>query len=417
MPYLERGQKGFGRALAALFAGGFVTFAILYSTQPLLPVLSADFHVSPAVASLSVSLTTAILAIFMLLTSAWSEDRGRKSIMVASVLASSVLAILTALAPSFLSLLVLRAVVGATLAGLPAIAMAYVNEEFHPATLGIVMGMYVSGTSVGGMSGRILVGAMSDLWSWRGALAGLGIISLAASILFWRGLPASRHFTPKPGALRRLAPSLAAKLRDPGLLTLYGLGFVLMGSFVTLYNYLGYELMGPPYHLSQTWVGLIFLVYLSGTFSSTWMGRLADKHGRVKILWVGLGLSIAGALLTLAQPLGVKIAATALFTSGFFGSHAIASAWVGKRAKTEKAEASSLYLLFYYAGSSLAGVTGGFLWTRFGWPGVIGLIVGLLGVGLLLAGGLQHLERLTIAAAQGPQGSAGGQPMGAHHGR
>ncbi|MBX6396400.1 MAG: MFS transporter, partial [Alicyclobacillaceae bacterium] len=242
MPYLERGKKGFGKAMAALFAGGFVTFAILYSTQPLLPVLSAAYHVSPAAASLSVSLSTATLAVSMLLTSAWSEQRGRKSIMVASVVASSILAILTAWSPSFVSLLVLRTLLGVTLAGLPAIAMAYVNEEFHPATLGVVMGMYVSGTSVGGMTGRILIGALSDVVSWRTALAILGGISLLCSLWFWHSLPPSRHFTPKPEAVRKLIPSLAGKLRDPGLLCLYGLGFILMGGFVTLYNYMGFVL-------------------------------------------------------------------------------------------------------------------------------------------------------------------------------
>ncbi|MDI3328436.1 MAG: MFS transporter [Alicyclobacillaceae bacterium] len=390
MRYLERGQKGFRQAMAALFAGGFVTFAILYSTQPLLPVLSAEYQVSPAMASLSVSLTTATLAVAMLWTSAWSEGRGRKPIMAASLLVSSLLALLTAFAPSYGVLLVLRALLGISLAGLPAIAMAYVNEEFHPATLGLAMGMYVSGTSLGGMMGRILVGALSDLGSWRAALGALGIISLLCSLWFWRALPPSRHFTPQPEAVHHPVPSFARKLRDPGLLCLYGLGFVLMGGFVTLYNYMGYLLTGPAYGLSQTEAGLIFLVYLAGTFSSAWMGRLADRFGRLRVLQAGIIASLAGVLLTLAAPLAIKISGTALFTFGFFGSHAVASAWVGKRADGEKSEAASLYLLFYYAGSSLAGATGGLLWSRFGWPGVVALIGGLFAAGLALTAGLAH---------------------------
>ena len=46
----------------ALFAAGLATFALLYSTQALLPALSAGLSLSPAQASLTVSATTAALA-------------------------------------------------------------------------------------------------------------------------------------------------------------------------------------------------------------------------------------------------------------------------------------------------------------------------------------------------------------------
>lgn len=384
--YIERGNRTFFRAMSALFAGGFTTFAILYSTQPLMPTFSRQFHVTPATASLSLSVTTATLAVAMMLTAALSEAWGRKRVMSISLLASSVLAILTAWSPTFPMLLMLRTLQGIVLAGLPAIAMAYVTEEFHPQSIGVVMGMYISGTTIGGMVGRIAVSMLADLFSWHVALGCIGVLSLLSAIWFYVSLPIPRHFRPNSRGLTQIGPAIWRALSDKGLLALYLIGFCLMGGFVTLYNYIGYLLMGKPYNLSQTAVGWIFVVYLSGTFSSAWMGRLADRQGRGKILLLGMFLMCVGLAVTLAPDFVVKIIGIALFTFGFFGSHSVASGWVGVRAKTHRAQASSLYLLFYYAGSSTMGAVGGIFWSTAHWPGVVGMIGALIVLAVLFLG-------------------------------
>jgi len=298
--------------------------------------------------------------------------------MSVSLLLSSLIVIITAFSPTFSSLLGFRILQGIVLAGLPAIAMAYLGEEVDSRSLGIAMGIYISGNSIGGMAGRIITGSITDLFSWRIAMGTIGVISLILSIWFWFHLPNSRYFAPKPLRLKALSKSLVGHLKDPALLCLFCIAFILMGSFVTLYNYIGFELVAPPYHLSQTIVGWIFIVYLTGTFSSTWMGRLSDSLGRKKVLWIGLVIMAAGAIVTLASPLVLKIIGIAVFTFGFFGAHSIASSWVGRRARTAKAQASSLYLFFYYSGSSIAGTAGGFFFSNFGWKGVIGFIICLL---------------------------------------
>jgi len=375
---LQQGTTEFRKANFALFAGGFITFSILYDVQPLMPVFSKEFHVSASTGSLTLSVTTFTLAVSMLLTSSLSEAWGRKIVMAASLIISSLIVMITALSPSFGSLIGFRILQGVVLAGLPAIAMAYLGEEVDSNSLGAAMGIYISGNSIGGMAGRIITGSITDLFSWRIAMGCIGVISLALSIWFWLYLPKSKYFTPKPLKFKYLFASLLGHLKDPALLCLYGIAFILMGSFVTLYNYIGFQLLAPPYELSQTIVGWIFIVYLTGTFSSTWMGRLSDRIGRQKVLWTGLIIMLTGAAITLTDPLLVKVIGIAIFTFGFFGAHSIASSWVGKRAKTEKAQASSLYLFFYYSGSSLAGTAGGFFWSHFGWKGVIGFIVCLL---------------------------------------
>ncbi|MCF8564066.1 MFS transporter [Alicyclobacillus tolerans] len=378
MTYLQRGTAKFHRANWALFAGGFVTFAILYSTQPLLPNFVKEFGISPLTASFSLSTTTATLAVFMLVAGSLSEAWGRKTIMGTALLAASVMGLLTAFSANFAALLVWRVLLGVFLAGLPAIAMAYLGEEVSPNSLGLAMGLYISGNSIGGMSGRIITGMLTDAFSWRVALAAIAVVSLLSSILFWVLLPPSRNFHPRKLQLGKLTKSLLHHLTDGVLLRLYGLGFLLMGSFVTLYNYIGFQLLAKPYSLSQTAVGWIFIVYLVGTFSSTWMGRLADSHGQRKVLWIGIAIMLTGVGLTLIPWLWLKLAGIAVFTFGFFGSHSIASSWVGKRAKLDKAQASSLYLFFYYVGSSVGGSAGGALWGSYGWDGVVAMIAAFL---------------------------------------
>lgn len=378
MSKLQQGTSAFRKANFALFAGGFITFSILYDVQPLMPIFTQEFHVTAATGSLTLSVTTFTLAVAMLFTSSLSEAWGRKPIMAVSLILSSLIVMLTAFSPTFGSLIIFRVLQGLVLAGLPAIAMAYLGEEVEPNSLGIAMGIYISGNSIGGMAGRIITGSITDLFSWRIAMGSIGVISLLLSLWFWFHLPNSNYFTPKPLNLKSLLKSLLGHLKDPALLCLFCIAFILMGSFVTLYNYIGFQLLAPPYHLSQTIVGWIFIVYITGTFSSTWMGKLSDKLGRRKVLWIGLLIMLTGALTTLVEPLVLKIIGIAIFTFGFFGAHSIASSWVGRRAQTAKAQASSLYLFFYYSGSSVAGTAGGFFWSHFGWGGVIGLIFCLL---------------------------------------
>ncbi|KPV41832.1 MFS transporter [Alicyclobacillus ferrooxydans] len=385
MSYLERGRPEYLRATLSLFAGAFVTFAILYTTQPILPELSKQFHVSPTEASLSVSAATGALAISMLWVSGISDIWGRKRLMSASLVASALLAIVVSFSPSLPLLIALRALQGIVLAGFPSIAMAYVNEEFHPSSAGSAMGLYVSGTSVGGMVGRMVTGALTDALSWRYAILILGFLSLSIAALFWFTLPRPRHFSPRRVSVREQFQRLREALGKPQLVGVYTLGFLLMGGFVTTYNYISYLLMGPRYHLSQTWVGMIFVVYLTGTLSSAWIGRRADKVGRGRSIQLSSTISIVGIAVTWSPNLILKILGLALFTFGFFGCHAVASGWVGRLAPHTRAQASSLYLLFYYAGSSLVGAFGGTLWVSLGWSGIIGLVMILYVAAMVLS--------------------------------
>ncbi|MFJ7951377.1 MFS transporter [Lysinibacillus sp. NPDC096418] len=393
MAYIKKGTKEFNKANWALFLAGFITFANLYVSQPLLPTFSEEFNVSPAVASLSLSVTTFALAVSMIIVGSLSESWGRKPLMTISIFAASVITLALAFSPNFETILGLRVIQGVVFAGLPAIAMAYLGEEIDPPSLGIAMGLYISGNSVGGLSGRVIIGTFTDLYSWKVGMIVLGILSIIISVMFVLMLPKSKHFTPRPLQLIALTKSLVEHLKDPSMLCLFGISFVLMGSFVTLYNYIGFKLMAPPYNLSAAIVGWIFVIYLVGTFSSAWFGSLADKYGRQRMLLLAIGIMLMGAIITLNGYLIMKVLGITVFTFGFFAAHSIASGWVSKRATHAKAQASSLYLFFYYFGSSVGGTVGGVFWMQYGWIGVISMIT----ICLLIACTLTYILKGIVA--------------------
>jgi YNFM family putative membrane transporter len=330
--------------------------------------------------------------------------------MVVSLLASAVLVLLSACTTGWHQLLLLRTLLGVTLSGLPAVAMTYLSEEMHVESIGLGMGLYISGSAVGGMGGRLVSGVLAEWFGWRIGIAAVGVIGLAAALVFWRALPPSRHFEARPWAAKALFGRFAAMFRDPGLPWLFAEGFLLLGAFVTVYNYLGYRLLAPPYNLSQAAVGLIFSVYLVGTFSSAWMGHLAGKLGRRKVLWTAFMLMLAGTALTLAEPLWLVILGIVAVTFGFFGGHSIVSSWVGRRAGESKAQASSMYLFSYYMGSSIAGASGGLFYAARGWIGVAAFVGVLVLIGLLIAWRLYRLAPLSGVVTPPTPMSKGAMP-------
>jgi YNFM family putative membrane transporter len=249
------------------------------------------------------------------------------------------------------------------------------------------------------MVGRFVTGYLTDVASWRVALGTIGAFGLLSAVIFWRTLPPSKHFVALPLAPRQLRESFLDHLRDEGLPWLFAEGFLLMGAFVTTYNYISYRLLAPPYRLSQTAVGSIFTVYLLGIASSTWMGDLASSLGRRKVFWATTVLMLAGVALTLLAPLAWIIAGVAILTAGFFGAHSVASSWVGLRARHSKAQAAALYLFFYYLGSSIVGSCGGFFWSAAGWRGVVAFTGSLLLVALAISLRLSTLQPLPRATA------------------
>ncbi|WP_375234382.1 MULTISPECIES: MFS transporter [unclassified Mycobacteroides] len=381
----ETGTAGYRRLTGALFAAGLATFAALYGTQAVLPALSEDLGVSPAAAALTVSVTTGMLALSIIPASALSERFGRTRVMLVSAIATTIIGLLLPASPTFAVLLIGRAAEGVALAGIPAVAMAFLAEEVHPGSLGSAMGRYVAGTTVGGLAGRLVASSVLDLSNWRIALLGSGVMTLVCTVLFAMLLPRSQFFVPKHVRVGTTIRVLGRHLRNPVLLIMFGLAFLLMGGFVTVYNYLGYRLVAPPFGLPTAIAGLLFLLYLAGTVSSATAGRLADRRGRGLVLIGAVAVTAVGLALTIPNSLIAVIIGVGIFTAGFFAAHTVASGWVGAVAQRDRAEASALYLFSYYLGSSVAGAAGGLAYQSGGWSLTVAFVGVLLAFALVLA--------------------------------
>ena len=396
-----RGSPAYRRLTLAMLFAGFSTFSLLYAVQPLLPALAHDYRLSAEAASLAVSLATGPLAMGILVAGYVSDRVGRRPLMVAAMIAAGALTTAAALAPGWIALLALRLLTGIALAGVPAVAMAYVAEEVDAASVGAAMGLYIGGSALGGMGGRLIASLIADVASWRWALGGVGVAGLVMGEAFRRLAPPSRRFVASSGHPRVLVTGAVMLFRDPALRLLFAAAFLLMGVFVTLYNYVGFRLLAPPYALSQAAVGLVFLLYVTGSISSAWFGALGGRLGRRRVFWVPVVLLIAGVALTAAAPLWIVIAGIGVSTVGFFGAHSIASAWVGRRAQANRGQAAAFYLFFYYMGSSLLGSAGGVAWTRGGWTGVA-LFCGVVAVLALVVGALLYRVPPLVVADPAP---------------
>jgi MFS transporter, YNFM family, putative membrane transport protein len=367
-----KGSAGYRRILLALLLAGIATFAQLYSVQGILPLLARDLRVSAAEAGLAISAATIGLALAVLPWSFVADRYGRVRIMGTAILAATILGLAAPLAPTFGLFLVLRFAEGAALAGVPASAIAYLNEEIARLSAAVAAGAYVAGTTLGGLLGRLLAGPLADWAGWRVAAMSVSAVAAAAAVGFLLLAPPPRGFRPiRAGSFGSMLGRLVLQLRDRRLLGLYAQAFLLMGSFVSAYNYLGFRLEAPPYLLPATAVALIFLAYLAGTVSSRWAAELSAALGRRRVLLGSIVLMLAGLAGTLAPALPIILAGLTVFTAGFFGAHSIASGWTGSLAVSGRAQAASLYNLSYYAGSSILGWAAGLVFQQAAWTGLV----------------------------------------------
>ncbi|MEV7138745.1 MFS transporter [Streptomyces tauricus] len=384
---LTPGGPGYRRMSFALFLAGVATFALLYSTQALLPLISGDFGVTASTASWTVSAATGALALFVLPLSALSERFGRRTLMTASLAVAVTVGLLVPFAPSVGWLIALRAVQGAALAGLPASATAYLAEEVRPKALITAIGLFVAGNSVGGMSGRVITGWVAQEWGWRAAVAVIGVIAVGCAVAFRLLLPAPRHF--RAGSLRpaALVRTVHDHLANPLLRRLYAIGALFMTVFGAVYTVIGYRLTDAPFSLPQGLIGSIFLVYLVGTVSASTAGKLVDRLGRRGALYLAGATTTAGLLVSLADSIPLVLLGLVLITAGFFAGHAVASSSVSHTAKEGRAQASALYQSAYYLGSSAGGTLGAVAYHSGGWAGTVALgllaVVGVVGITVL----------------------------------
>lgn len=368
---IEIKTKQFWQASIALGVASFVAFANLYFTQPILPIISEEFSVSPLVSSLTVSMSLLTVAIFFFLYSAISDAKGRKNIITIACIMLLITTFAIAFVQSFHAFLLLRILQGAFIAGIPTIAIAYIGEEFSPRALSVAIGIYISMNSLGGMGGRVLSGIVTDLFHWRIAFIVIGLISFVFFILFFKLLPPSQYFKTRKFKRDKALKDYLAHLKNRQLRLAFYVGGLHFFIFVGLYNYVTYLLIDAPYSLPTAIIGVLFLSYLPGTVSSTLAGKTSAIWSQTMTVGIGIALMVIGTVTMLISHLFAIIGGLLILSFGFFFAHSTLNAWVSKRAAFAKASASGLYLSSYYIGGSLGSFYLGFFWHYWHWIGVI----------------------------------------------
>jgi len=394
-PYIEYGTKPFIAILLSLFLAGFAVFSSLYCVQPMMPFLAKFFHVTPTHSSFPLSFSTIALALGLLFAGLISDRFGRKQIMAISLFSTAILLLISSFLPYWEVFLATRMMVGLAVSGVASVAMTYIGEEIAQKDVGFAMGLYISGTAIGGMGGRLIAGVLLDYISWQTATMIIGILNLLIAITFYLALPASKHFTSYPIQFSRFIESFKKNLSDPKLRLLFIEGFILMGCFVTVFNYMSYHLLEKPFELSQTWIGLISIAYLSGIYSSPRAASWSRKFGRDKVLIAMFLTMILGLWIMLIPSLTMILIGLLIFTFSFFAAHSTSSSWVSVQSLQYRAVGSSLYLFCYYLGSSFLGSSSGLVWENYGWFGLTVTITCILCVGLLVAFKLNQMQKIS----------------------
>lgn len=374
---IERGTRNYKRAVFAMLAAGLAAFNGLYCTQALLPTMTEELGITPTESALTVSATTGMLALCIVPASILSEKFGRGRVLTISLTLAIIVGLILPLVPNITALILLRGLQGALLAGTPAVAMTWLSEEIHPKDIGHAMGIYIAGNTVGGLTGRMIPAGLLEVTHWQNALLGSSIAALIFGVIMVVLLPKQRKFQPKNINLRHEISVMAAHWRNPRLALLFGTAFLGMGTFVSLYNYLGFRMI-DQFGLSEVLVGAVFIMYLAGTWSSTQAGALREKIGNGStVIFLSLTMIASMALMGINN-LWVTLVALFVFTAAFFALHSSASGWIGIIATKDRAEASSMYLFCYYVGSSVIGWVSGFAFTHLPWLAFIGWLILLL---------------------------------------
>lgn len=367
-----------------IFFSGLSVFAQLYLFQPMLPMAAEQFGVSVGDTSLLVSSSTIGMALGLLFFAFKADSYSRKNLMVFSLISSAILTIISTWIPSLSLLIAIGVLKGFVVSGVSAVALAYLTEEVSALTVPATISMYLSGNTIGGMSGRIMATLFAGEFGWRNAVLLIGVESFILGAVFWKLFPESKFFNPQKTDYHLKVKQMKFFLTNPYMLRLYFTAALLMGVFVSVYNYLTFRLEAKPFSLSHFIIAFIFLMYIFGVFGTMIAGRLSRRFPMNNILKASILSMIIGAALLLSENIYILIFGLGLFTLSFFAAHTMASQMTALYAKRGKSSATSIYWLFYYFGSSILGSGTGYLLHAYSWNVFIGVLMISVIIALLL---------------------------------
>jgi YNFM family putative membrane transporter len=378
--------------VVGVFVCGLVAFLTLYATQPLLPLFETLFHASKSAVGWTVSASTLGVAIAAPLLGTFTERMNRKRVILISIVLLAIPTCAAATSTSLGWLVFWRLLQGLITPGVFATTIAYITEAWPPTAVAPVMSIYVSGTALGGFSGRAVTGIMTDHLGWRASFLLLGVMSLGGAALVAWLLP-DRPSSPRadnraevPPRFRHVFMPMLHHLRNPRLLTTYLVGFNVLFSLVGVFTYITFYLAAPPFLLSTAQLSLLFVVYLVGLVATPLAGALLPRVGLRTGITGSILLSLAGVLLTLVHSLPVVITGLALCCTGVFISQSCATSFLREAAsESSRASAVGMYVACYYFGGTVAGVAPSLVWKVGGWTACAAMVAAIDVVSIVIA--------------------------------
>lgn len=381
----EHKEKRFRIIRNCMLISGLSVFAQLYLFQPMLSELQASFGVSLATGSLAVSASTIGMATGLFLFAFKADTFKRERLMSLSLILSALLTITSAFMSHFVLLLLLNFLKGIALSGVSAVALAYLSDEIEPGKIGLAISLYLSGNTIGGMTGRVAGSLLAGWGGWQQAVWAIGITSLLLGFLFYWKIPASSQVSQNSISIKEKLQQMKDLLSKRLFIGMYLIAALAMGVFVSVYNYISIQLESPRYGLPHQMIAMIFVMYLTGVAGSIIVGKLSDKHRPERLLRYSLILLGAGLSMLLIPRLWALIAGLGILTFAFFSTHTIASRIVSVNASRSKSSATSIYWLSYYAGSSIIGSLTGIILTLFGWDTFVEILLMLTTLSYLIS--------------------------------
>jgi len=391
-----------------VIVAGMAAFLDLYATQPLLPLFTRTFGASPFEAGLTITAPTVAVAIFAPFIGRFADRVGLRRTVVASAWLLAVATALAATSQSLAQLIAWRFVQGVATPGIFASTVAYIHEVWPPTHAGRGTAAYMTGTILGGFTGRAVAGLVAADVNWHAAFVALAILTgVAAAVIGWRLPEEDRAAAMRRATSRQNSGSVAGELfRNRQLAATCGVGFCVLFTQVAMFTYVTFYVAAPPYSLSTVAIGWLFVVYLVGAVVTPLAGWWIDTYGHRAGIASAMAIGGAGALLTLAPSLAAIVAGLALCSTGVFVAQATTSSYIGAITSRGRALAVGMYSTCYYAGGSAGGALPSIVWRAAGWSGCVALVVAVQALGAAIA-----FTQWSPATA--PAGSTAGADVGA----
>ena len=379
----------------AVAAAGFSTFLHLYAPQALLPELAHEFGVSAAQITAMITASTLAIALTAPFTGAAADVLGRKRLITTAMFAVTVPVLMETIATAPGTLIFWRFIEGLLLPPIFTVVLAYVGDEWPPAEVVGVAGLYVSASSLGGFCGRLIPGIVGDVAGWRYAFLAIAAIGLAGAIVVAAKLPKEKRFVRSDGFLA----SGRQMLRHLGNLQLVAtcvVGFGVLFNFIAIFTYVSFRLAAPPYNFTPSLLGAVFFTYLVGAVATPWTGRVVMRYGRRALMIGVISVWLVGLALLLASPLALILIGLSLCAGCGMLCQATSTGYVTASANEGRSSAIGLYVSSFYTGGSVGGVAAGALWSAAGWWGVVALsaaVVAMMGMIVILVWSANPVRR------------------------